>query len=207
MLNQKERDLLGTVLVQTAIAYGVTKGKADITGYIDILEQLFNFTLEDYIRGIKNYLHDRRNRDFPTPIKLRDAAFPEADSRDQAVALSNRIQQAVTEFGWSDPSGAKTFIGELGWNQVKAMGGWVYICENLGTSKMPVLTFKAQTRDGINSDINISRLNGPSSGPLLSAAEEAPKRLSEVDEIIKLVSEKRKLPDDIDGSHTDQPGN
>lgn len=107
-----------------------------------------HLTAQDVSVACKKYIDDPANEFFPRPMSklialVRSPVSQEALAHDSA----SKIKQAVSDCGYSDPIAARAFIGEIGWEIVRRSGGWSFICENLGTNKMPVLTFYAQSRD------------------------------------------------------------
>jgi hypothetical protein len=90
-------------------------------------------------------LNPKNNR-MPLPAQIRQMVCPEIDQDSVAREIASRVIAAVSKFGYTDPNGAKEYIGETGWEIVRRFGGWQYICENLGvTLDLTMLT--AQVRD------------------------------------------------------------
>jgi hypothetical protein len=88
----------------------------------------------------------------PMPAEIKAVYNPVIDEKNQAREIASRITKAIQKFGYPDPSGARGYIGEVGWDAVMSRGGWGYICENLGVT-IDVGTFTAQVRDAVESRI------------------------------------------------------
>lgn len=67
------------------------------------------------------------------------------NEKDEALEAANRILQAMSNFGWTNPEAAREFIGELGWRVVQREGGWLALCERTINDDLPIL--KAQWRE------------------------------------------------------------
>lgn len=111
-----------------------------------ILDKLADLSFDDFMMAIVVYSDDPRNKTFPVPAQLKAIVLQRKDPRTEAIEASARIVSAVSSCGWTNPNSAKQYIGELGWRCVQMIGGWQYVCENLGVN-INVSTFQAQMRD------------------------------------------------------------
>lgn len=91
---------------------------------------------------------------FPMPSTIRELICPSAEPRALAIEAATRAIAAVSKFGWPAPHEAREYIGELGWRAVERIGGWVYLCENLGVT-LQVTTLQAQIRDACEATIKL----------------------------------------------------
>lgn len=146
MLNQQQRDILGAKILESAIYYGKDFSNQQVSMFINALEKYMPDTVENYISAIDRYCMDGANKFFPSPMQLRVYIENKLSRDSEASATAAAIRRAVSDHGWSAPEKARAQIGELGWQIVNDMGGWLYICENLGVDLNPS-TFFAQTRD------------------------------------------------------------
>lgn len=123
----------------------------------------------------------------PYPSEVIEIVDPRANLRDVAINTSSRIRHAVSKFGWSNQSDAKNFIGDMGWRYVERIGGWKYLCENLGTN-ISETTFIAQCRDAVASDQNLAIANINTDQPTL---EQVKNRTSTNELIGKIIENKQ----------------
>lgn len=127
-----------TILVGLAEYYGITLSPNQLSMYAEDLQDLSPQELKiciKIIRTTSNY--------FPRPSVILEAA--RGNYKDHGIELSNRIIEAMTKFGWSNPDQAKNHIGELGWKIVQQAGGWARICETSSDEQLPIL--RAQWRE------------------------------------------------------------
>lgn len=108
------------------------------------------------VEAYQDYRRNPKNRTFPLPAQIREILAPVVSDEAWARELVARIPQAVSRFGYSNGADARAFIGEHGWQVVKAQGGWSYLCENLGAG-FDVMTFQAQAREFLKSRASITR--------------------------------------------------
>ncbi len=121
---------------------------------------LADMHFESVIDAYERYRKNPRNKTTPLPSVIRELINPEIDDDSLAVSTASKVSEAVTKFGYCNPSDAKGFVGELGWAAVRRYGGWTEICDNLGTSKLPKATFMAQIREIAKADIKIQKSGG-----------------------------------------------
>lgn len=112
------------------------------------LEDLNDLPEQEAIVGYHTYRRNPKNKTFPLPAQIREILRPELSISPEAKAreIAARISGAIVRFGYPNPSGARSFIGEDGWAIVERQGGWSYLCENMGVNVDPG-TYQAQTRD------------------------------------------------------------
>lgn len=147
MLSQQDRDRLAKELINMAFMYGRENTTPEFySTMISSLDKFFNLSLDKYLVAINSYMRDQKNKTFPSPMALRPYLEPELDSDTRGKLAAARVIEAVSKFGYTNPTEAKQYIGELGWNAVSRFGGWTYVCENLGVT-IQITTFQAQARD------------------------------------------------------------
>lgn len=148
-MNTNERNELGLHLTNLAMYYG-RQINPNVVGMF--LDDLSEFSYAEILIAIRKYRKLPTSVRFPLPNELIKIMRPEIDNKSQAIEAASRIIEAVNVFGWPNPEQAKTYIGELGWRVVERIGGWQYICENLGTT-LNLGTFTAQARDLANATL------------------------------------------------------
>lgn len=134
---------LGNLWLNIAQIYGRDITKAALSLMLDSIADLDP-------REVERVLHDwagksKLNR-HPSPAEVRELVCPEADPKHLAVEAAARVVAAVAKFGWNNLADAREYIGALGWRAVERLGGWQYLCENLGVT-LQVTTVQAQVRD------------------------------------------------------------
>lgn len=100
--------------------------------------------------ALRKWFNDPKATRPPTPGQIREIIFPQMNERNEAVEAASRIVAAAPKFGHqgkSNREAARAYVGELGWMAVERIGGWQYLCENLGTKVLPLTVAQAQLRD------------------------------------------------------------
>lgn len=130
------------------------------------------------IIGLQAYRKNAKNKFFPRAADVRDFVLPEPNSRELAISLAYKIDQAIGKFGgyWElgliGPSGERywqgmesyypdfksavvSVLGDIGWHYVCMRGGWLQVRNS--ANEMGEGTFIAQTRDYLQSSINLKK--------------------------------------------------
>lgn len=133
-------DQIKRLLIVLAEFYGASISESRL--------DLFAVTLEDLgpskvAQAIKIILRDSKQKVMPFPAELRDLI--EGSPQEVGIDIANRIVQAISSYGWTNPDKAKTFLGEVGWFVVEREGGWEKLCARVNDENLPVL--KAQWRE------------------------------------------------------------
>lgn len=134
---------LKETIILTASYYGRTLSPQVLAMYVEDLE---DFPPADVIAAYKAWRRNPKNTQFPLPAQIRGIIQPEVDPDSAAREIASRIVGAISKCGWSNPTGAREYMGEVGWEIVRRFGGWTYVCENHGVSLQPA-AFMAQARD------------------------------------------------------------
>lgn len=145
-------DLMKTIIV-TAQYYGRDLQPSTVAAMAD---DLIEISPQNAIEAYVAWRKDSRHRAMPTPSDIiatvrGSPASPEAIGRE----VASRVVHAVSAFGWCNGKEAMAYVGDAGWRAVQRMGGWKYLCENLGT-ELSVLTFQAQCRDLVASHVEFA---------------------------------------------------
>ena len=67
------------------------------------------------------------SRFFPDVSEIIKIINPPVDADQVSIEIADRIISAISDFGWCNPSKARDYIGDIGWEVVQRMGGWVNI--------------------------------------------------------------------------------
>jgi len=145
-----------SILVKLAAYYEKTLTDEQIQMYGDQLEEFL--TDEECSIACKKYIDNQLNEFFPRPIsKLIYLIKKPISIEDDSIDIVTRITDAVAKYGWSNFSDAQAHIGTRGWEVVKRIGGWQYLCQELGQS-IQLTTFQAQARETLKSLTRISEV-------------------------------------------------
>jgi hypothetical protein len=117
---------LARVIKLTAQYYNRQLDPEVLSMMCDDLEDL---GYEASIQAYAQYRKNSANRFFPMPAQIRDMISPQPSDENDARDAAARIVQAISKFGWANQTGAKSFIGDLGWTVVERHGGWLTVCE------------------------------------------------------------------------------
>lgn len=187
MLTNNEKNEIGRI-------YAATCKSFDKILDPDVLklqvEDLADLEFSQIVSALTKYRSDPKNNFWPRASKLREIIFPKQSIETLANEAASRIRQAISDYGWNDPQGAKKFIGDLGWNIVLRSGGWMYLCENHGVELSP-LTFHAQARDLAKAMLESESLNLTNEPIMLSSENK-----NQISSVINFLSEKRTMPND-----------
>lgn len=113
--------------------------------------------LETMVSIFETYRRTTKSPVLPMPIVFREIYEKKMSADVQANLVPQRIFEAISKFGWAEPDKAREYIGELGWRLVEMRGGWLNVCQNLGTN-WDEGTFIAQARDNTKSLIKAAEL-------------------------------------------------
>lgn len=130
------------LIIGAAEVYGEAMTKTRLELYYELLSELSPRTLE---LALKTIMRNGAQTRFPLPGVILQAACPSRSPEAEAVEAAGRIPEALYRYGYTDPHGAKDFIGELGWLIVEREGGWECLCAKVTTNQLPIL--KAQWRE------------------------------------------------------------
>ncbi len=118
--------------------------------------------LETIERVAKEIMRDPKVTRFPLPAVILERIRPASNPEHDALEAASRIVEAISKFGYCNPSAAEKFIGPLGWQVVRGEGGWEALCEKVTTDKIPM--YRAQWREHAKA-IHGRTLRGEFSGP------------------------------------------
>jgi hypothetical protein len=116
------------ILEHLAIYYRETLSPIQLAMYAEDLSCL---TPEQLAKAVKTYRQNPQNKFFPIPAALIAVIRPVETELDDGQDIASRVIGAVAKFGSYQGEKAREYIGEVGWECVKRMGGWVGICSEL----------------------------------------------------------------------------
>lgn len=108
-------------------------------------EDLMLLTPDELIRAIKSYRQNPENKFFPLPGQLIGIIRPPITSNDDAQECANLIISAIGRYGHTNQAQAQEYMGELAWEVVKRVGGWLHLCEAVNAQNEN--TYRAQIRE------------------------------------------------------------
>jgi hypothetical protein len=120
--------------------------------------------------ALKQYSRTTKFRQLPTPMQIREMLSPQMNPDNEAREAAARIVQAVGKYGYMSGLEAKQFVGALGWRVVERMGGWAFLCENLGDG-LQQGTFMAQARDLAKATLERAALGYDQIAPTISTPQ------------------------------------
>jgi hypothetical protein len=147
------------ILEHLAIYYRETLSPIQLAMYAEDLSAL---TPDQLIKAVKIYRQNPANKFFPIPAALIGIIHPVESEIDDGRDIASRVIAAVSKFGSYQNQKAKEYIGEIGWECVKRMGGWVTICSELTEDNKGV--FNAQIRD-LSMTLKKKSINGTLATP------------------------------------------
>lgn len=101
---------------------------------------------QDVINALNIYRKDKKNKFWPKASDVRELVIPSFSDESIGRDTSARIIAAIPHCGYDNGLLAKDYIGEFGWNIVNRLGGWVFLCQNVGLS-ISNSALAAQIRD------------------------------------------------------------
>jgi hypothetical protein len=78
-----------------------------------------------------------------------------AEDQDLAREAAARIVNAISRYGWNNPTKAKEYIGSIGWDVVNMQGGWENVCDVATNENLTFL--QAQWRDLAKSRLSLGK--------------------------------------------------
>jgi hypothetical protein len=130
------------ILEHLAIYYRETLSPIQLAMYA---EDLSSLTPDQLVKAVKLYRQNPENRFFPIPAALIAIINPVNSELDDGRDVASKVIGAISKFGSHRALDAKNYIGEIGWECVKRMGGWQNLCSELSDDNKGI--FNAQIRD------------------------------------------------------------
>ncbi len=139
-MNQDEKAKIAETLAVMAEITGKTFSQTAIVHMVQAMDDL---EFDAVMRTLSVW--GRTEKIFPHPADIREKVKPEVTSKDDAQDVANLVIAAVSKFGYTNPQLAEEYMGSLGWETVRRMGGWRHLCETLDFKNEGVM--RAQIRD------------------------------------------------------------
>ena len=139
-MNNSDKQQLAKLYAGMALTYGRTVTAESVAIMVNSLDDLdFN--------DVRNVLNEwvATETQFPMPSLIRNKIKPKIDELDDGREIASRCIGAVAKFGWPSPEGARSYIGEVGWECVQRFGGWRTFCQELSYENQNMMM--AQIRD------------------------------------------------------------
>jgi len=84
--------------------------------------------LDGFVHACKATLE--REEWFPSPARLKRFTMEIYESDvDIGVDIAARIEKAIGSYGYNNATAAEKYIGDIGWQVVDSLGGWVRVCD------------------------------------------------------------------------------
>jgi hypothetical protein len=141
-MTHAERMHVMKALVYLAELYGKQFSRESFVMMADSLMDLDGTAV---LKALQAYTQEPSSRTFPMPGQIRALVNPTVSTEQQAIEAGNKIVEAMTKFGWTNPEKAKEFMGPIAWGVVQREGGWAQLCERTNNDDLPIL--KAQWRE------------------------------------------------------------
>lgn len=142
-MNQNERNELLAYMSALSAYYRNPLPDMVLKMYADDLNDL---PFDEIIKAYDRHRKDPKSRAMPLPAQIRGSLRPNLEPESAAREIISRILEAQDKFGYTWPSEAKEFIGEIGWSLIRAYGGWETFCQSLGVH-FSIDSFSAQGRE------------------------------------------------------------
>jgi hypothetical protein len=181
--------------IEIAKIYSATCKQFDKVLEPDVLkmqvEDLADIQFLKIVHALNEYRLDPKNISWPRANRIRQIINPIASEESVANEVASRIRHAVPKYGWCNRNEAMEYIGEMGAAIVERMGGWQYVCENLGLVLNPA-TFHAQCRDLAKSIQEQAKL-GIYNQPIGISLQNKPSELNPAHNLILQLANKRSM--------------
>jgi hypothetical protein len=142
-MNQgNERTQIINQLIMMTELYGKQISQNALKLFADML---MPFDYEKIMSSLESYLGNPKNKFFPVPAQIIELMEPKINDDEEARRISATIIGCVSKHGYNNGPDARKEIGELGWDIILRLGGWVSFCTELSDNN--VTSFQAQIRD------------------------------------------------------------
>ena len=129
----------------------------DINSIEMMINLLKQYEFEKIKLAYETHLSGPKGNFFPMPNQIIEILNPSLSTEAKANQIARMIPEAISKYGYPNPSEAKTFIGEIGWQFVQSKGGWFEVCNYHG-NLWDAGTFFAQARDSAKAIIEASAI-------------------------------------------------
>lgn len=189
-MNDQEIRELKKGIVLTAAYYGRDLKPEVVAMMADDLKDLeFKKVSEAY----RTYRLDEKNRTMPMPAQIRAIVKPSISPESEARAIVDRIKFAISKFGYMQSEAAKEFIGSIGWNAVRAQGGWFNVCSSdFVTNTAMIAQIRQSTLDQVQHGetkfgSNLIQLEPRKSPELIESQKNSEEKKRQASELIEMM--------------------
>lgn len=102
-------------------------------------EDLSELTPDQLVKACKEYRRNPANKFFPLPSALIAIVRPVETELDLGNDVASKVIGAVSKFGSYQSTGAREYIGQIGWECVTRFGGWATLCAELTDDNKPAI--------------------------------------------------------------------
>lgn len=149
---------------QAILVLAETQGKALSVAALKLFtDALGDVTAKQVEGAIVQHLRGPNGRFFPSPGDLLTFIHKYQTVQQAANECMSRVLTAVSQFGYVDPEGARTYLGEEVWAALPGHIGWRDFC--LSGDQISQATARAQLRDRIAAHLQRSNPSGQVSLP------------------------------------------
>lgn len=169
MMNPDEIRNLKKLIVTVAEYYG-----RDLKPHVvTMMAEDFNeFSYNEIEIAYRKYRSQDKQMRFPMPATIIDLIRPSVEPRVLAMESASRVIEAVGKYGWNNVADARVYIGTLGWRAVQRLGGWDFLCGQLGVT-LQITTIQAQIRDLCEGTIKMGDAGMHDQAPVLPEKPQA----------------------------------
>lgn len=151
-MSPDERKRIAGRLASLGLIYDKPPKPAMLSMVLDALDDLPAFQVDAFLA---DWIKTSKLGRLPYPAEIRAGVKPQDDDESSARLAAMRMIGAIRKYGWTDPEGAKAYVGEVGWALVRTLGGWSRFCEAMHDRDIPNLT--AQYREACRSLMSAAR--------------------------------------------------
>lgn len=156
-MNPEQRAQLGKVITATAMYYQRQITTEVVSMMVSDLEDL---PFEKVVKAYETLRRDPKTQGFPLPAKIRGVVAPTPTVETEARDVIEKIKIAIGKFGYMRGEEARAYVGEIGWQIVRGLGGWMAVCQsNFIHNSALIAQARARGEDLINFQGNITTEN------------------------------------------------
>jgi hypothetical protein len=142
-MTREERIEVGKAYMAVGFCYGADISQQRLAAVLNALEDLPHRLVIEFLNNWSKQAKFARPP-FPSEIRLQLVGVPPDDDQ-VARDIATRMIGAVRRHGHNNPDDAREFMGEIGWQIIRRMGGWDQFSRNLMNDQHP--TYLAQFRE------------------------------------------------------------
>lgn len=129
-MNEIDFGRLKKLLIATTAYYGIEINNDVLRMYAEDLSDFDLNSVATALVEIRNSTNIHRGNLLPIPPKVKEKILGNVSEIDDARDLAARIISAIQRVSYTEPERAREFVGEMGWEVIRLMGGWSRLCES-----------------------------------------------------------------------------